>query len=58
MDNYIANLILKLGHPDHKKLLNLPYKHITIQYGSKVQYANETLNQPHLKLWSSFMSDL
>ena len=49
MDNYIINLLLKNFHPDPNKPQHPPHKHTQIQYGAKIQYANETPNSPQIK---------
>ena len=42
MDDYIANLCAKFGHPTPKKPQHSPNRHTPIIYGEKVQYAAET----------------
>ena len=41
MDDYIANLRVKLNHADPRKPQHSPYKHAPIIYGAKIQYAAE-----------------
>ena len=41
MDRYIAKVLLKYGHPIHKKPQLSPQKHCEVIYGTKEQLAPE-----------------
>ena len=48
MEDYIANLRAKFGHPTPKKPQHSPLRHTPINYGANFQYAAETPSSPPL----------